>query len=150
MIELIGALNLDSYMGEWFEMARKPAFFQNNCKSSKARYSIEYEDGKPIVKVINSCIKNDGKTSDIEGKARVNGERELSVKFSIFMNIFNKTNYKIFFIDTEYKVAIVGTPDKKYLWILSREILPRDEVVSLLNIAKDRGFDISDVIFDEH
>lgn len=39
------------------------------------------------------------------------------------MNLFDKTNYEIIFIDTKYKVAIVGSPDKKYLWILAREKL---------------------------
>ncbi len=150
MMELLGAINLDSYMGDWYEMARKPAFFQNNCKSSKATYIIEYKDGKPVIKVINSCIKNNGKTSSIEGKAIIKSGRALSVKFSIFMNIFNKPNYEIIFIDIEYKVAIIGSPDKKYLWILSREILPRDKTIFLLDIAKERGFDISDIIFDEY
>lgn len=150
MVELLGAINLENYMGQWFEMARKPAFFQNGCKASKADYELKYKDGKPFVKVKNSCKKEDGKISVADGKGEVKGERSLSVKFSIFMNIFNKPNYEIIFIDTQYKVAVVGTPDKKYLWILSREILPKDEINSLLDIAQSRGFDISDIIFDEH
>ncbi len=39
------------------------------------------------------------------------------------MNLFNKVNYEIIFVDSEYKVAIVGSPDKKYLWILARNII---------------------------
>lgn len=66
------------------------------------------------------------------------------------MNIFNKPNYEIIYIDTNYQVSIVGSPDKKYLWILSRQILTKEQINSLLEIAKQRGFDISDVIFDEY
>lgn len=64
------------------------------------------------------------------------------------MNLFNKTNYEIIFIDTKYKVAIVGSPNKKYLWILAREKLDEKTLQELLKIAKERNFDISDLIFD--
>lgn len=102
------------------------------------------------MRVENTCKKENGEQSISIGKAQVKSERSLSVKFSIFMNLFNKPNYEIVYIDTSYKVAVVGSPDKKYLWILSREILPKEQIESLLNIAKDRGFDTSDIIFDKH
>ncbi|MBX1886607.1 lipocalin family protein [Campylobacter peloridis] len=150
MIELLDGINLEKYMGTWFEMARKPAFFQKSCVSSKAEYELEYEGDKAIVKVKNICTKENGEISQANGKARVKSPRALAVKFSIFMNIFNKPNYEIIYIDTNYKVSIVGSPDKKYLWILSREILAKEQINSLLEIAKQRGFDISDVIFDKY
>ncbi len=59
-------------------------------------------------------------------------------------------NYEIIFIDSEYKVAIVGSPDKKYLWILARNIIDEKSIKELLDIAKQRGFSVSDVIFDKY
>ncbi len=55
------------------------------------------------------------------------------------MNLFNKVNYEIIFVDSEYKVAIVGSPDKKYLWILARNIIDEKNIKELLNIAKQKG-----------
>ncbi|GKX72988.1 hypothetical protein THJ008_05720 [Campylobacter jejuni] len=72
------------------------------------------------------------------------------MKFNIFINLFNKINYEIIFVDSEYKVAIVGSPDKKYLWILARNIIDEKNIKELLDIAKQRGFSISDVIFDKY
>lgn len=43
MLELIGELSLQNYMGEWLEMARKPAFFQKSCLNSKAKYELKYK-----------------------------------------------------------------------------------------------------------
>lgn len=48
MIELIGDVNLEKYMGTWLEMARKPAFFQKSCVQSKAEYQLEYEGSTPM------------------------------------------------------------------------------------------------------
>lgn len=150
MIELIGAVDLQKYSGQWLEMARKPAFFQKACVASKANYTLEFKDGKPILSVENSCFKENGEQKVSKGSAKVKGERALAVKFSVFMNLFDKTNYEIIYIDTNYQVALVGSPDKEYLWILSREILPKEQVENLLHIAKERGFDTSDIIFDKH
>ncbi|OWK86660.1 biotin transporter BioY [Campylobacter jejuni] len=72
------------------------------------------------------------------------------MRFNIFMNLFNKVNYEIIFVDSEYKVAIVGSPDKKYLWILVRNIIDEKSIKELLNIARQRGFDISDVVFNKY
>lgn len=150
MIELIGDVNLEKYMGTWLEMARKPAFFQKSCVQSKAEYRLEYEGSTPVVKIKNICVKKDGEVSQVQGKAKVKSPRALSVKFSIFMNLFNKTNYEILFVDTDYEVAVVGSPDKEYLWILSRKIIDKKDIDKLLDIAKQKGFDISDIVFDKY
>ncbi|HEH4506615.1 TPA: lipocalin family protein [Campylobacter coli] len=150
MIELIGDVNLEKYMGTWLEMARKPAFFQKSCVQSKAEYHLEYEGSTPVVKIKNICVKKDGEVSQVQGKAKVKSPRALSVKFSIFMNLFNKTNYEILFVDTDYEVAVVGSPDKEYLWILSRKIIDKKDIDKLLDIAKQKGFDISDIVFDKY
>ena len=92
MIELIGDVNLEKYMGTWLEMARKPAFFQKSCVQSKAEYQLEYEGSTSVVNIKNICVKKDGEVSQVQGKAKVKSPRALSVKFSIFMNLFNKTS----------------------------------------------------------
>lgn len=122
MLELIGELSLQNYMGEWLEIARKPAFFQKSCLNSKAKYELKYKNGIPYVEIENFCSKKN-EISSIKGKAKIVSNRQLAVRFNIFMNLFNKVNYEIIFVDSEYKVAIVGSPDKKYLWILARNII---------------------------
>lgn len=57
MLELIGELSLQNYMGEWLEMARKPAFFQKSCLNSKVKYELKYKNGIPYVEIENFCSK---------------------------------------------------------------------------------------------
>ncbi|EMC2020704.1 lipocalin family protein [Campylobacter jejuni] len=101
------------------------------------------------VEIENFCSK-ENEISSIKGKAKIVSNRQLAVKFNIFINLFNKINYEIIFVDSEYKVAVVGSPDKKYLWILAKNTIDEKNIKELLDIAKQRGFSISDVIFDKY
>lgn len=152
-MELIGSIDLNKYAGEWLEMARKPNFFQGKCIGSKAVYSdLEYRDNKPYrLKVKNSCIKEDGSISSIQGKAKIisNDHRNLSVSFSFFTDWRSKVNYQILYVDDLYTRAIVGSPSKKYLWILSRDFITKDEVQDLLSKARQYGYDTQDIIFSQ-
>lgn len=89
MLELIGELSLQNYMGEWLEMARKPAFFQKSCLNSKAKYELKYKNGVPYVEIENFYSK-ENEISSIKGKAKIVSNRQLAVRFNIFMNLFNK------------------------------------------------------------
>ncbi len=105
---------------------------------SRARYELEQgDDGIPAVKIINLCTQKEEKESRAIGESKVKGDRELVVKFSIFMNLFNRVNYEIIFLDTNYQVAVAGSPDKEYLRVLSSQILLRAEVDRLLQIAQN-------------
>lgn len=152
-MELIGTIELEKYAGRWFEMARKPFYFQRNCSASVAQYlDIQYKDGKPVkFKVKNSCIQKNKKTSEAQGKAKIlsDDNRSLNISFSFFTDFSKKVNYQILYLDDNYSQAIVGSPDKKYLWILSRDFLEKNKIDSLLEIAKERGYDISDIILDD-
>ncbi|RDU73521.1 biotin transporter BioY [Helicobacter anseris] len=151
-MELIGSIEIEKYAGEWIEIARKPFYFQRNCSASVAQYlDIEYKDGKPIkFKVKNSCIQKNNKISQAQGKAKIlsSDNRSLNISFSFFTDFSKKINYQILYLDSNYSQAIVGSPDKKYLWVLSRDFIEKNKIDALVEIAKERGYDVSDLIFN--
>jgi len=56
--------------------------------------------------------------------------------------------YWILYVDDRYHTAIVGSPDRKYLWILSRTpSLPAWQRESLLAKARQQGYDTSRLIW---
>ncbi|APJ05097.1 hypothetical protein AXG55_05475 [Silvanigrella aquatica] len=146
-------LDLPRYMGKWYEQAHLPTFFQKDCISSTAEYSIK-EDGN--VKVINTCFKANGSLKEIVGKAKVNTKdpsgRSLIVSFNWvteIVNFFNGVNYYVYFVDDLYKYAIVGTLKKDMLWILTRdETIDTETLQKLLDIAKQNDFNLSTLIYD--
>ncbi len=146
--------DITRYLGTWHEQARLETTFQKNCDSSTAHYSLN-NDGS--IKVLNTCNRLDGSSNDIIGRAKIDSKdpsgRNLIVSFNFItdiINFFRGVNYSIYYIDKYYKYAIVGTPQKDMLWILTREKMIQSETLEkLINSAKDFGFDTSKIIYDK-
>lgn len=132
----VRTVNLNKYMGTWHQQGSIPAWFQKDCKKSKAEYEL-LDNGK--VKVTNSCIK-DGKRVYTEGKARSVSKDNKDLKVSFFPLI--EGDYKIEYLSPDYEYVLVGHPDKKFLWIMSRnKSISKKKYDELLKIAEDKGYD---------
>ena len=62
-----GELDLNRYLGDWYEIARFDHSFERGLSFCKANYSLR-EDGK--VAVLNTGMKS-GKPSEANGKAKL-------------------------------------------------------------------------------
>jgi len=120
----VPALDLPRYAGQWHEIARLPMYFQRNCAGEvTARYTLQ-ADG--TVEVRNACRRKDGRRDESIGVARrVQGSRgALEVRFApgwLGWLPFVWADYWVVELDPEYRWAVVGSPSRKYLWVLSRE-----------------------------
>ncbi|MEJ2545696.1 MAG: lipocalin family protein, partial [Calditrichaceae bacterium] len=117
----VNYVDLNRYVGVWYEIAKIPNRFQKQCVSNTtATYSMN-EDG--TIKVINRCLQDDGSEDEAIGEARVvdtTSYAKLEVSFvSIFCVHLFWGDYWIIGLDESYQYAIVGTPSRKYGWILS-------------------------------
>lgn len=138
-------LNIDRYLGKWYEIARFDHRFERGLVGVTAHYSMR-EDGK--IKVVNSGYKGslDGEKSEAIGKAKIPNSRIPSkLKVSFFWIFYG--DYFVLELDENYQWAIVGSKTDKYLWILSRNPQMDDQLYSkLLNKLQARGYDISKLI----
>jgi apolipoprotein D and lipocalin family protein len=141
-LQTVGSVDLDRYLGLWYEIASYPAWFQKNCTAVTAEYSRR-DDG--LIKVINSCRKGglDGKLKQSMGRAKVvEGGSGAKLKVSFFGPFWG--DYWIIDIDPDYRWAVVGVPNRKYLWILSRTPqLDADLYRSIVDRLPAKGFDPS-------
>ena len=146
-IKTVEYVDLNRYMGKWYEIAKIPNRFQKNCiGNTTATYSL-LESGE--VKVVNRCLQQDESTNTAEGIARVadkNTNAKLKVSFfSIFGIHLFWGNYWILYLDEDYQNVIVGEPDRKYGWILSRNTsLSHEELEPLYNTLKNNGYNPAD------
>jgi apolipoprotein D and lipocalin family protein len=155
-VPTVSYVDLNRYLGTWYEQARLDQWFQKDCGASSANYSLR-SDGD--IKVINSCFvkdSQDGKTKSSEGRAWVVDpatNAKLKVQFflsSILRIPFFAGNYWILAINDnadDYEYALIGDNSKKYLWILSRE-KKLDEVKfqKLVKYAKSLGFPVEQLL----
>lgn len=125
-LETVNAVDLNRYVGKWFEIARYPNNFQKGCVGSMATY-ILLDDGR--INVVNECYDKTfyGKLRSAKGKAWVvDKETNARLKVSFFWPFAG--DYWIIDLGQEYEYAVVGHPDRKYLWILSRSPEMEDDV----------------------
>ena len=143
-LQTVPFVNLNKYAGKWYEIAAFPQRFQNNCNCTTAEYTVT---NKEYVIVENRCNKYSihGKPSYIKGKAFVDknsGNAKLKVQFLWPF----KGKYWIIDLADDYSYAVVGHPNKKYLWILSRTSKMDNTVYQqIISRLKSKGFDLSKI-----
>ena len=149
-VQTVPDVNLESYMGTWHEQARFPMYFQRKCdRNTTAQYSPR-PDGR--VDVVNRCESRAGEQIEAQAIARKVGgsTSKLEVRFTpAFLSFlpFVWGDYWIIGLDDDYRWSVVGSPDRKYLWILSRDKqLPDATYQQLVEIARAQGFDTSRLV----
>ncbi len=149
-----GQVDLQRYQGIWYELARLPMFFQRQCVASEARYRL-LESGR--VEVINRCRTAQGDWKQVRGEAQLQQPERTDRLWVRFDNWFSRllpsltrSEYWVLYLDPDYRVALVGHPNREYLWLLSRTPQVSEEVQrKLLEEAEVRGYDTSALIWRE-
>jgi len=139
-LTVVDSVELDRYLGTWYEIASYPAWFQKNCTAVSAHYSLR-DDG--LIKVVNSCNKGslDGTLKRAKGRAKVvDTNTNAKLKVSFFGPFWG--DYWIIDLDPDYQWAVVGEPKRKYLWILSRTRSMDDQLYERIRAGlTNKGYD---------
>jgi apolipoprotein D and lipocalin family protein len=150
-LQTVDKVQLDRYLGVWYEIARKPMYFENKCsRDITATYTLN-ENGN--VSVTNRCLSKDGQLQQSIGEAFVQNapfNTKLKVSFlpeAIRWLSLARGDYWILKIDDDYQTVLVGEPRRKYMWVLSRSAQPDQAVVNeYLEYAKSVGYNLTDLI----
>ncbi len=146
---VVPSIDLQKYCGTWYEIARLPNKFQTICISNvTATYKL-LDDGD--IEVTNRCMKASGEMKEVVGKARLQDENgpntKLEVRFApAFLSFlpFVWGNYWIIDLAADYSYAVIGEPDREYLWILSRSPQMDEKTYQQVLVRiTEQGYDIS-------
>ena len=141
-LETVPFVDLKKYLGTWFEIAAFPQSFEKGCSCISATYGLN-KDGSIIVK--NRCIKDD-KLKIAEGKAFVT-DKKTNAKLEVQFFWPFRGKYWIIDLAKDYSYAVVGHPNRKYLWILSRRPYIDEQVYNQLVVrAAIKGFDVRNLL----
>ena len=143
-VSTVNELDLQKYLGTWYEIARYNHKFERGLQGVTATYSMR-NDGK--IKVLNQGYKNslEGELSRAVGKAKLTDEPG-KLKVSFFWIFY--ADYFVLELEENYQWALIGSKSDKYLWILSRTTQLEEKVkTDILNRAKKRGYDTSKLIW---
>lgn len=148
-LKTVPRVDLNKYAGKWYEIASFPQRFQKGCHCTTAEYTLS-EKGYVIVE--NRCNKDsvNGKESYIKGKAFVEeGTGNAKLKVQFFWPFRGK--YWIIDLANDYSYAVVGHPNREYLWILSRTPEMNTETYKqILLRLSENGFDVNRLQVTKH
>ncbi len=144
-MQTLKSVDLTKYVGLWYEIAKIPNRFQKQCvKGTTAQYKL-LKDGN--IEVINSCLTEEGEKDVADGLARIVDKKTNSKLEVSFVSIFGIRlfwgDYWILGLGDDYEYAVVGTPSRKYGWILSRTpILDKQKLNKAYETLNNAGYDI--------
>jgi apolipoprotein D and lipocalin family protein len=139
-LEVVENVDLGRYSGTWYEIARYPNSFERGCVGVTAEYT-PLDDGR--IKVVNTCVESslDGPSREIQGYARV-ADPTTNAKLKVTFFWPFEGDYWIIDLAEDYSYAVVGSPSRRLLWILSRTPTMDDELYQqILDTLPARGFD---------
>ena len=153
-LNTVSHVNLDRYLGTWYEVARFENSFQDksteeHCVETSAEYSLSSK--KDEIRVVNRCRMNtpEGKKSVAEGNAKVldkSTNAKLGVKFFF---LAPRGDYWILALGDDYEYSLVGEPEGRYLWLLSRDRILSDALIAeALEKARILGYNTKELRFD--
>jgi apolipoprotein D and lipocalin family protein len=148
----VAHVDLQRYAGRWYEVARLPLYWEKKCASDVTATYTLLPDGK--VDVLNQCRKADGTMTQSHGSATVvskdgaGAEDKSNSRLKVTFFWPFRGDYWILALDPEYRWAMVGTPNRENLWVLSRtKVLDKDVMAKLLAKARELGFDTGKLIY---
>lgn len=136
-------VDLQKYLGKWYEIAAFPNLFEKGCRCTTAEYRAK---GQKII-VINRCIKkNTNRLSVATGSAwPVKGSNNSKLKVQFFWPF--RGDYWILNLSPTYQDVLVGSPNRKYLWILARQpAITKARYEEILEVARREGFNLQKLV----
>jgi apolipoprotein D and lipocalin family protein len=144
----VPSVDLQKYIGKWYEIAAFPQRFEKGCHCTTAEYEIT---DKGYVRVVNSCRIDSpqGKLKVARGKAFVvNGSNNSKLRVQFFWPF--RGDYWIIDLAEDYSYAVVGAPSRTYLWVLSRTPKMEDALYrQIVERCAEKGFDVNKLVLTD-
>ena len=142
-LQLVQKIDIEKYVGRWYEIARFQHSFEKSIVGATAEYSLR-KDGR--IQVVNSGFRNDldGPSTQATGVAWVpDPRRPAALKVQFFWPFAG--DYLVFGLDNEsYSWALVGSDSREYLWFLARTPAISDELYGkMMQMSRDQAYDVS-------
>ena len=138
----VAHVDLNKYAGKWYEISSFPNSFQRGCQCTTATYALQGDQ----VNILNRCYKGaKRKPSQAKGRAWPVNAANSQLKVQFFWPF--RGDYWVLYLDPDYKQVLVGSPNRKYLWVLSRTPHISKERYQLIEkVAKRKGYDITKLV----
>jgi len=146
-MSVVTDLDLNRYLGKWYEIARFPNRFEAGCTNVTATYAMR---GDGDIRVENACTKG-GIAEVIEGKAWVVDTAKLKVTFVPWLGAIAAGDYWVLDVKSNYSMAVVGAPSGGFGWVLARKpTLSKADTDRAMGVFAANGYDTTQLEWVQH
>ena len=140
----VSSLDPDRFAGSWNEIARYPVRREKQCASDEiVLYAVG--DKKNSLEVVTSCQIKIDQAYSWNDKGKFDSHGTGALKLSRFFILHSR--YWVLAVDPGYAWALVGNPNHKSLWILSKTpTLPPDVLAGIESKAAAQGFNTANLV----
>jgi apolipoprotein D and lipocalin family protein len=138
----VNEIDLDRYMGRWYEIESTQHNRQTDCTCTSAHYSLNSDDS---IRVINACRRGNpaGVLSEVEGNAIPSALNPAALTFNSGRLPALFPNYYITMVDEDYSYAVVSAPFKSDMWVISRSrTIAAENLKKIHAELKNRGYNV--------
>jgi apolipoprotein D and lipocalin family protein len=136
----VDTLDLDRFMGDWYVIANVPTRLERGAHNAVESYRLDSKGRVATTFTFNDGAF-DGPEKRFEPKGFVRQDSGNAVWGMQFVWPI-KAEYRVMYVDPEYRTTIVGRSKRDYVWIMAREPeLPAAELEQLISIAVEAGYD---------
>ncbi|CAH0348241.1 Outer membrane lipoprotein Blc [Aquabacterium sp. CECT 9606] len=164
-LQSVESVNLNRYLGRWYQIAHYPNKFQAQCVSDTTADYRLLPTGR--IEVVNQCKTATGMTDKAVGEARLAQPRILGIPVGKVVSTSKLqvrfapavlgwvpgvwAPYWVVQLAPDYRYAVVSEPDRDYLWILSRTpTLAAQDRAAIDAQLQQQGFDLARLQEDPH
>lgn len=143
-VRTVPHVDLDRYMGDWRVIAHFPYWAEKGKVGTIDRYALN-----PDGTIANTFLYREKTLDAPEEQKRFKAwvhDKTTNAEWRVRFFGPIVAAYLVLDLDPEYRWAAVGTPSRKYFWVLARDTsLPDDVYQGILQRAAAQGFDIGKV-----
>ena len=135
-------VDLDRFMGDWYVIANIPTSIEKHAYNAVETYQLE-SDGSIATTFTFNKGGFDGEKKQYNPRGFVintdtNAEWGMQFVWPI------KADYRIIFLDEDYRLTVIGRNKRDYVWVMAREpSISGEQFKAMKSLIKDAGYDIT-------
>lgn len=131
------SISRERFAGRWFEIAHLPYHAEKNLVGSRKTFTLQEDGYKVEYEAAVGTLE--GKSVKKEGYARIIDENNTHMRLKLFGPL--EMDYMVLEKGPDYNYVVLGSPNKKQAWILSRTPnLEAKQYDSIVEHLKAQGY----------
>jgi len=141
----VDRLDLDRFMGDWYVVAAIPTRLERGAHNAVESYRLG-EDGR----VATTFTFREGAFDGPEKRYTPIGFVREGTGNAVWGMQFIwpiKAEYRVMYVDADYRAAVIGRTRRDYVWIMAREPhLPEAELEALVDRVVEAGYPRDEIV----